>query len=76
MPGGSTLGAATRITLTTAIIATVIMLLCYFLPIITIEWEDGEDCWYEWECTQTCTCGTEYQNCYEYYDRDLRYVIF
>ena len=46
------------------------MLLCYFLPIITIEWEDGEDCWYEWECTQTCTCGTEYQNCYEYYDRE------
>ena len=70
MPGGSTLGAATRITLTTAIIATVIMLLCYFLPIITIEWEEDQDCWTEWECTQTCTCGTEYQNCYEYHDRE------
>ena len=47
------------------------MLLCYFLPIITIEWEDGEDCWYEWECTQTCTCGTEYvHECYYHHGRE------
>merc|ERR1719181_2761834 len=68
-PKGSKIGSLTRVTLSLAVATTVICLLCYFLPVITIQWEESANCWDEEQCIYNCTHNyCDNTNCYDHYD--------